>query len=217
MTRLLDSLWTLLERELFPLPSTDTLFNPYNGHDSTLDLPEGQIIRRDNLRSYLSGFSERPSIMLVGEAPGPWGCRFSGVSFTSEAQLCQGELPFGGRQSSLAATPHRERSGDVVWQLLRPHYPRFLLWNCVPFHPHHEGKPLSIRTPKTREVESGLELLRAVHEEVSPEKVIAIGRKAEQAFQRLGIPAAYARHPSQGGVREFRAGIQVLLASTDTR
>ncbi len=208
MNRLLDDLWSILERDLFPIPSTDTLFNPYNGHDPMLDLADGQEIRQRNLRSYLSGFSERPSVLLVGEAPGPWGCRFSGVPFTSEAQLCRGDLPFRGQQSSLATAPYRERSGQLVWSLLLQHYPRFLLWNCVPFHPHRPGEPLSIRTPGAREVESHLELLRAVHATLAPEVVIAIGRKAEGAFRRLGIPSVYVRHPSQGGATAFQAGIR---------
>ncbi len=208
---LLEPLWELLERDLFPIPSTDALFNPYNGHDPQLDQPGGQEIRRQNLRSYLASFREPPSILMVGEAPGPWGCRFSGVPFTSEAQLCGGALPFTGRQSSLATSPYRERSGQLLWELLLPRHRRFLLWNCVPLHPHQPGRPLSIRNPRVREVADHLELLRAVVATVAPERVVAIGRHAEGALRRLGVPAQYVRHPSQGGETRFRAGIRTIF------
>ncbi len=207
----LQALWELLERELFPIPSTDTLFNPYNGHDPQLDQPDGQEIRRRNLRSYLESFREAPPILMVGEAPGPWGCRFSGVPFTSEAQLCGGNLPFSGRQSSLATAPYRERSGQLLWELLLPHHHRFLLWNCVPFHPHHPGEPLSIRNPKVSEVTDNLELLQALLKIVTPERVIAIGRHSENALRRLGAPGQYVRHPSQGGATQFRTAIRAIF------
>lgn len=208
---LLDPLWELLEKRLFPLPSTDELFNPYNGHDPRLDLPGGQEIRRQNLRNYLASFHEPPPILLVGEAPGPWGCRFSGVPFTGEAQLCGGTLPFKGQQSSLATSPYRERSGQLLWELLLPHHRRFLLWNCLSFHPHDPGKPLSIRNPRVQEVTDHLELLRAVVATVAPERVVAIGRHAEDALRRLGVPAVYVRHPSQGGTPRFREGMRTIF------
>lgn len=48
-------------------------------------------------------------------------------------------------------------------------------------------------------------------EVLQPVQVIAVGRKAAFALQTLGIPSTYVRHPSQGGARQFEAGIRALL------
>ncbi len=210
---LLEDLWDLFERKLFSVPSNDGLFNPYNSEAAGLDRPGAAGIRRRNLRSYLSSFPERPTVLLVGEAPGPWGCRFSGIPFTGEAQLVGGTLPFAGQQSSLSPTPYQEMSGQIVWELMRPHHPGFLLSNSVPLHPHIPGKPLSIRTPKSSEVAAYLGLLQAVVEIVKPRLVVAIGRQAERALGMVGMPSVYVRHPSHGGAKAFREGVQKALSS----
>src|SRR5690606_10917057 len=110
-------------------------------------------IRRDNLRSYLAAYESMPDILLVCEAPGPWGCRFSGVPITSESQLLDPAFPVHGRKSSTAAEPYSEYSANIHWRVLAPYFPRFLTWNTVPLHPHRED-PLSIRTPTNREIDA---------------------------------------------------------------
>src|SRR3954451_22989426 len=97
----LCDLWQFLKKTLFEEPSTPVLFNPYHDADAQLDRKDAVKIRRANLKHYLAAFAERPAILLVGEAPGPHGCRFSGVPFTSEHQIVARTLPFTGRQSSL--------------------------------------------------------------------------------------------------------------------
>lgn len=206
----LGDAWELIEESVFPIPSTGTLFNPYNGWDARHDRPDADQIRRENLRNYLCSFPQRPSVLVVGEAPGPWGCRFSGVPFTSEAQLCEGSLPFTGSQSSLHRV-RREASATIVWRAMLHHYPRFLLWNCVPLHPHKPGAPLSIRTPSSAEVGLYSRLLRTMYEVLAPEIVVAVGRTAERALASVGVPHCPVRHPSNGGARLFGAGIEELL------
>ena len=56
--------------------------NPYSVHEPSLDRPGGAAIRAANLKAYL-GARLHPRLMLVGEAPGYRGCRFSGIAFTS--------------------------------------------------------------------------------------------------------------------------------------
>ncbi|MDA8387451.1 MAG: uracil-DNA glycosylase [Nitrospiraceae bacterium] len=159
------------------------------------------------------GFGRRPSVLLVGEAAGPWGARFSGVPFTSERQLEKGGLPFRGRKSSNHEPPYSENSGTVVWGALLPRYPEFFLWNAVPLHPHRKGEPLSIRTPGAREIRAFCPLLREALDILrNPSgagqgRVVAVGRKAEYALKLIGVPCLYARHPAQSGAARFRAGI----------
>ena len=177
----LKKLWKLFEEEIFTLESNDTLWNPYKGHNHELDQPEGYKVRRRNLKSYLEEFSLNPEFLLIGEAPGPWGCRFSGLAFTSERQLSDGSLPFSGNTSSTFDPPVIERSGSVLWGTLASYHPRFFVWNSIPLHPINSGEPLSIRTPKKSELVEYSPILIRMIEILKPKSIIAIGRKSETA------------------------------------
>lgn len=210
---LLSDVWALFNHKLFSIPSTPTLFNPYNSSDPRVDLPGGDAIRRGNLLNYLRSFATLPSIVLVGEAPGWRGCRFSGVPFTSEAQLCEQSVPFSGRQSSANGTPYREATASIFWNHLWADDrrcetgPRFFAWNCVPCHPHQEGRPLSNRTPSLKEIVDHADLLTQTLQLLSPEQVVAVGRSAQRALERIGVLATYVRHPSRGGAARFKSGL----------
>ena len=215
----LDDLWDFFQERVFPLPSSERLFNPFHDVDRRVDLPEGREIRRTNLFSYLSSFERKPSLLMIGEAAGPWDCRFSGIPFTGEKELCTGALPFGGEQSSrdepLMTTgkrpPYTSHSAAIFWAALRPHHPDFLVWNCVPFHPHQEDRILSVRAPDSGEIRRFLGQLDGLYRLLRPERIIAIGRRAEQALKAAGLSAPYVRHPSQGGARLFREAMKKLF------
>ncbi|MEM6338129.1 MAG: uracil-DNA glycosylase family protein [Bacteroidota bacterium] len=205
-------LYPFLEQELFDVPSTDELCNPYEIYDEALDVPGAPLLRRENMRSYLEHFEATPpEVLLVAEAPGPWGCRFSGVPLTSEAQLVDPAFPVDGRQTSRRDAPIKEYSANIVWGLLQEWFPRFMLWNCVPFHPTKSGQPLTIRTPRVSEVKRFGPFLEESIRLARPGRVVAVGRKAEASLQRLAIDHIYVRHPSQGGATLFREGIREVL------
>lgn len=207
----LNELWRLLEDRVFPVPSTEILFNPYSTVDPDLDRPGADTIRRSNLLAYLGSFDRVPPVLIVGEAPGPRGCRFSGVPFTNEAQLLSGTHPFSGRQSSNRPAPYGAYSSNALWDALGRYYPRFLLWNSVPFHPHRPGEALSIRTPRGTEVREWSGLLGEMVGLLQPELIVALGRKAQEAMRQVGVGCIYLRHPSMGGLRAFRDGVVKLL------
>jgi hypothetical protein len=46
--------------------------------------------------------------------------------------------------------------------------------------------------------------------ELAPERVVAIGRKAERALTEVGADPTYVRHPSQGGATKFEAGATAI-------
>lgn len=207
---LLERVWTVLEEQVFSRPSTERLFNMYRDRHEELDLPDAAEIRRRNLRSYLSSYKQHPTVLLLAEAPGPWGCRFSGVPITSESQLVDPTFPVHGRRSSTAVKPHSEYTANIHWRILQPYFPRFLTWNAVPLHPRKEN-PLSIRTPSTREVLDYADVVGAFVQEARPERIIAVGRKAEQALNHLGVESIYVRHPSQGGAKLFEQGVLGVL------
>jgi uracil-DNA glycosylase len=201
----------LIEAMVFPWPSTETLFNPYASAHPGADLASACRIRRANLRGYLDSFPARPPLLVVGEAPGPKGCGFSGVPFTSEQQLCSGALPFSGKQSSTAALPHHERTAGIFWEVMAGHFPRCFIWNAVPLHPHLPGDPFSLRRPCAAEMKAFAPLLSELIALLQPEGIVAVGRVAEQALLGIGQSCHYVRHPSHGGMTAFRTGMETLL------
>lgn len=208
---LLRDAWTLFETHVFPVPSTATLFNQYRDRHDALDRPDAPAVRRANLRGYLEAFEARPPVFLLLEAPGPWGCRFSGVPITSEAQLVDPAFPLSGTPSGLAEAPHAEYSAGIFWRVLRPYFPRFFMWGSVPLHPHPPGRPLAIRAPTGVEVAAFAPVVAGLLEVLRPRMVLAVGRKAEQSLRLAGAAGRYVRHPSQGGARLFEAGVRAAF------
>jgi uracil-DNA glycosylase len=210
----LPSVWDFFKEALFlPSPQDETLFNPYRDNNPAQDLPNGAQIRRHNLHNYLASFQAPPRVLIIGEAPGWRGCRFSGVPFTSEYLLVRGELPFSGRQSSRRASPHTEATATIFWETLRGHHAHFLAWNCLPFHPFEDGNPRSNRTPAAGEIKRHQEILAGLINLLRAIQVVALGRSAERALQDLEIPCLYVRHPSHGGKTEFQRGMTALFGS----
>jgi hypothetical protein len=227
-----EPLWRFLRQKIFTidpaaLPGAKPLFNPWLQMDPRFDLPEAVTIRRANLRRYLESLPQRPAVLVVGEAPGPWDCRFSGVPITGERQLIERSLEFSGRvlftgerssrtaptEATVRRPPFKSASSEIFWKLLGPHHPRFLIWNCVPFHPYHAERPLSVRGPTRREVDLFAGLLREYVGLVEPRRVVAMGRKAQEALQQTGVECTYVRHPSRGGAPAFRAGMGEVFAA----
>ena len=211
-----NNLWHLFEKKIFSIPSFNGLFNQYKDRNPHVDLTNAVDIRRQNLYNYFKSFPKKPTVVFIGEAPGPWGCRFSGIPFTGERQLLMKELPFSGNQSSRnkpkievrKATPYVSNSARIFWGVMRQYHPKFFVWNCVPIHPYKKGNILSVRTPTTEEVMHYSNLLAEILSLLKPKKIIAVGKKAEFSLNKLGIPCIYVRHPSQGGAVKFRNGIR---------
>lgn len=207
---LLSEIWDVLEERVFDHPSSERLFNQYRDRNPDFDMAGAPRIRRENLRRYLAAYDAMPTVFLLAEAPGPWGCRFSGVPITSEAQLLDPDFPIHGQRTSTAAEPNTEYCAGIHWRVLRAYFPTFLTWNTVPFHPHKDD-PLSIRTPTNREIDAFSDVVDVFLDVIQPEHVVAVGRKGERALTRLGVENTYVRHPSQGGAKLFEAGMLQIL------
>ena len=152
-----------------------------------------------------------PPLFVLAEAPGPWGCRFTGVPITSEEQLVDPSFPHSGEQTSRREQPHKEYSASIYWRVLAPYSKHLLTWNTVPFHPFKPGKPMSIRTPRVSEIKRFTPLLAQMLDILKPDRMVAIGRKAERAYSLVGCQATYVRHPSQGGALLFEKGMRTII------
>lgn len=202
----------LFETKVFSVSLKDgSMFNQYNDKNLDIDLPDADKIRQQNLRNYLYSFSERPSVIVIGEAPGWRGCRFSGVPFTSEFQLCNDNLPFAGNQSSTSKSPYKESTATIFWKLMQNYHTQFFAWNCIPFHPHRPDNLLSNRTPATGEIITYLALLSEIVSLMKPSQIVAVGKSAERALRKIDISFTYVRHPSHGGANEFGAGMRKIF------
>ena len=194
-------------------PAPPALFHPWRDRDPRFDLPDAPARRAANLRAYLRAHAGA-RFVLLGEAAGYDGCRFSGIPFTGEEQLV-GESPLAWTaglrlaRSSASGPLRRERSAAIVWPGLGDRRD-CVLWNTVPWHPHRPGEPLSNRPPVREEAAAGaahLERFLAIFPAAEP---VAIGRVAERALATLGVRARYLRHPSMGGKRAFLEGLASL-------
>ena len=164
--------------------------------------------------------------MLVGEALGYRGGRFSGIAFTSERQLAGpigARLPWAHeafRATSTKPSLWTEPSGTIVWRALGGQPDGVLLWNTFPWHPH--GAPtarpasgdmrLTNRTPEAAMVRENLRVLGAVLDWAQPHRVAAVGKVAAGALSAMGLACEPLRHPARGGAVLFSRQLGALLA-----
>jgi hypothetical protein len=184
--------------------------NPYRESFPELDGPAAARRRRDNLEAYLERV-DVPRRVLLGEALGFRGGRFSGIAFTSERQLAGPAarlLPWAGCPPFAATSRNPdlwlEPSGSVVWGALGGDARGVLLWNTFPWHPYGPKGPLSNRTPERSLVAANLDVLEALLAEVGKAQILAVGRTAQAALATLGVEAPALRHPAYGGAGIFR-------------
>lgn len=202
----------ITEPSTLELPNT---FNPWR-HRARDDLPDAVENRKRSLFYHLY---RDPVAILIGEAPGCHGCRRSGIPFTDEDQIAHGDVPdIRACRMSKGDVPDQERSARYVWTELRALgiHQRVVMWNSFPLHPHAPGDQMSNRTPSAKELELGKAYLRrliVIHADVVP-VLIAVGQKARGALESLdldGVKVATVRHPSMGGLREFRSGLAAVV------
>jgi uracil-DNA glycosylase len=149
---------------------------------------ERALLLRRRLERYLDE-RERAAVLVVGEAPGYRGTRVSGIPLTSERQLTG-----DGPAEATATVVHRVLA-DLGCE------DEVLLWNAVPTHPGDAG---SNRRPTRAEVAAGVSFAREL---AARRRVVAVGRVAHEAFG-----GTYVRHPSHGGAKAFRDGLERLLS-----
>jgi len=205
------------------------VFNPWAAFDPAHDAtPRAAEIRARQLTAYLAERAAPARLLLVAEAAGYQGARFSGIAMTSE-RILLGHLAAKGiapdavlrapitRTSRAAEKPlgFNEPTATVVWGTLLGAGvdPRaWVNWNAFACHPHRPREPLSNRTPTRAELEAGRPLLASFLRLFARTEVVALGRHAAHSLTLLGVPHRAVRHPSMGGAARFRAEILRIAA-----
>lgn len=207
------------------LPRRPGVFNPWRdrdrGHEGRADAPQ---VRARQLEAYLAARVGHAKVLLVAEAVGYQGAKFSGVPLTSERILLghlegvPAECAFGapGAQTSrsrLHPTGVTEPTATIAWrQMLALGYrpQEFVFWNAFPCHPHRQGERLSNRKPFPAEVAATEHVLRAVRDLFPSARLVALGVVAREALGRLEEGVPHVRHPANGGATAFRQQIAAL-------
>ena len=149
-------------------------FNPWSEVDAENDLGvDASAIRRDHLRRYLAERVDHARLLLIAEAAGYQGCKFSGIAMTSERQLMAspstGSEFFEGAKRRTSRAPVRpagftEPTATIVWgKMLEAGLQgrEWVNWNTFAWHPQG-ATPLSNRTPTPEELEAGVPALQTL-------------------------------------------------------
>lgn len=197
--------------EKIATPLLPGLYNPWAQVCPTETNPAGALQRRLWLAEYLN--CTKATLLLIGEAPGYQGCRYSGIPFTSERLLLEGAIPrispLLGRRITTRPKPWSEPSATIVWKALHEYLlaESTVLFNAVPWHPEGKSGPHSNRTPNRKEIELGEYFLKLFLNLYPKTAVAAVGNTASGTLARLGVDHRKLRHPANGGANKFRAGI----------
>lgn len=173
------------------------------------------VIRQENLRRYGEWLvSQRPQVLLLGEAVGYRGGRLTGIPFVSEQILLTHAL-FGVERGYCKTaewpTICREATATMMWQTLDACAVYPALWNVFPFHPHQAGQLASNRRPTRTELACGEQFVRGWLALLPIQTVVAVGKTADQVLQRWGIKHETVRHPSHGGKEPFQQALTAIL------
>lgn len=192
-------------------PRLPGMFNPWSQSCETELSRRGWEDRKKRLRNHLE--CPDPKLLIIGEAPGYQGCRFSGIAFTSERLLLEGSIPrifdLQGQRITERARPWSEPSATIVWKALYEFgiEETTVMFNAVPWHPEGAKGPLSNRTPTKSEKNAGIEYLDALIEIFDGITVATLGNTASENLETMVVEHTKLRHPANGGATKFRNGL----------
>lgn len=221
--------------DLATYEGNEVVFNPWRDYDVRYDLPAAPAIRRQQLVDYLTPRLGRCPYVVVAEAIGYQGGRFTGIAITCERMLLGAHRSISaadviggpGRRTSNPASPYitkatqrtsgfNEPTDTVVWEAIRANgldpY-KVLLWNIFPFHPHKAGEALSNRTPTPAELQTGWPFTAQLLALNGKAQVLAVGRKAADTLAMFNVTATALRHPANGGANQYRQGFSAATGS----
>ena len=215
--------------------SSEDVFNPWRDYDELYDIsPDAPAIRLKQAEQFLESRVPNAKYLLIAEAVGYQGARFTGVPLISERILLgnhksikPGEIlknicgmrtsnPNNNQlKSSQKLLGFTEPTATIIWkEILESNVSPFevMTWNMFPFHPFDLCKgPLSNRTPTTAELEVGIIYSEMLLKLCPKATVIAIGGHSGRTLTNFGIKNIHVPHPANGGAVRFRNAIRNLL------
>ncbi len=192
------------------LPS---VFNPYADTCPVHDRADAVVVRRRSLRTLLSAAQVLGiDTIWMGRDLGYRGGRRTGLALTDEVRLAQFADVYPGTDAakSTLGPAVAERTATEIWAVLAQLDLPPLLWNVFPFHPHEPGQPFTNRKFTSAELKIADALNRQLLSWLGIRRIIAIGQDAAHYAGQFGVKVECVRHPSYGGVTEFREGIRRL-------
>jgi hypothetical protein len=212
-------------------PSNGSVSNPWAHWDRDFDTDKHAPSHRSNhLRAYLNARLNTAEALLIAEAPGYQGAKFSGIPMTCERTLMghrrgvsRGDVfdetierqrtshPKASSKQAVILKGFCEPTAAYVWGHManRPGLSKkIVLWNIFGFHPHKTTSTLTNRPPKDKEIgsDSNRHVLEAFLPLFPDQPILAIGRKSGKYLKGWGPrhELSFARHPAYGGGAEFR-------------
>jgi uracil-DNA glycosylase len=175
----------------------------------------------ENLKKYLiKMLALKPSVLLVGEAPGYNGCRLTGIPFTSEYTIFDNKFLIGNSHDfKISDKKQKERTSTIFWNKINElkknkTFQLPLLWNIFPYHPHEKGNTdKSNRAPLKNEIDFGFVVLNElinIFESIN--MIYALGNKAKNKLMDENGNSEIIVHLNK---RRKASGLNILVSPDD--
>ena len=218
--------------------SAPQVFNPWHDYDERYDASRrGSSVRRQQLQAYLEERLHKAKLIMIAEAVGYQGGRFTGIAMTCERMLLghhdtvTSDMVFTGvlpkrtsRADSTYITKRTQRelgfnepTDSVVWNaMLKANIDPYevVLWNIFPFHPFKGDDGLTNRTPTQDELDQGWTYTKQLLSLFPDAHILGIGQKSSLTLQAYGIDVqATLRHPANGGAGLYKQQFREFVNS----
>lgn len=194
----------------------ENTFNPYADICSRYDEKRSAEYRAMLLETMLDAASDTEiDAIWLGRDLGYRGGRRTGLALTDDINfgrhVARWELK---AERPTKGPPVKERTAEVIWDMLSQIQAPIFLWNVFPLHPFEPEKYFSNRSHNRRERREGERVLSLIVSLLRPQRIVAIGNDAAKSAQYLFpyMEVNHVRHPSYGGQRQFCEQICDLYA-----